>query len=577
MQFLPIKRVPRNVRIVACLPVLFGTPGTLKGQGTRLSEPDPGRWEQVIRRFEAWDSKSSFPPDAVLFVGSSSIRLWPTRESFPDRQVINRGFGGAHISDVNHFARRIVLPYRPRVIVFYAGDNDIAGGKSPQRVFDDYRAFVCMVHDAVPNARVLFLPIKPSPSRWSWWPQMREANSMIQAYSQEDDRLLFVDTATPMLGGDGRPRAELFLTDGLHLNAQGYELWTRVLAPAIEQASAPVRPAALRKGDTIAFVAPAGRLDRARMERARERLEAMGFTVKVPDNLYRTRGYLAGEDEARAAELMAAFRDPEVRAVFPGTGNYGTTRVLDRLDYESIRRNPKILIGFSDITGLHLAIQKRAGLVTFHSPNPMWGLGSEGNLSGFSAKYFWRALLGTDDLEAETAPHDEGYTFDLPIDVPQIKVLSPGTGRGRLTGGNLSLVAALMGTDYEIETEGRVLFLEDVGERPYRIDRCLSQLRLAGKLDHPAAVILGQFSKCEPKPDEESLTLEQVFEDYFGELGIPVITNFPAGHHKFNATLPLGAQVEVDADRSRVSVLENPVTLRTAQVHGLRPEVAWRE
>ena len=132
-----------------------------------------------------------------------------------------------------------------------------------------------------------------------------------------------------------------------------------------------IRPAALRPGDTIAFVAPAGGLDRDRMELARKRLEACGFQVKVPDDLFRRRGYLAGTDEARAGELMAAFRDPQVRAIFPGTGGYGATRILDRLDYEAIRSNPKILIGFSDITALHLAIQKKTGLITFHSPNPI--------------------------------------------------------------------------------------------------------------------------------------------------------------------------------------------------------------
>jgi muramoyltetrapeptide carboxypeptidase len=130
------------------------------------------------------------------------------------------------------------------------------------------------------------------------------------------------------------------------------------------------------------------------MALARERLIAMGFRVQVPENLYRARGYLAGTDAERAAELMAAFRDPDVNAIFPGTGNYGCTRMIDRLDYAEIRDNPKILIGFSDLTALHLAINKRAGLVTFHSPNPMWGLGSEGNLKPFSARYFWRALRG---------------------------------------------------------------------------------------------------------------------------------------------------------------------------------------
>ncbi|MCH7814807.1 MAG: LD-carboxypeptidase, partial [Planctomycetes bacterium] len=321
----------------------------------------------------------------------------------------------------------------------------------------------------------------------------------------------------------------------------------------------PVFPPGLAAGDTIAFVAPAGKLDRNRVELAKRRLEAMGFEVRVPEDLYRSRGYLAGQDEVRAAELMAAFRDPQVKAIFPGTGGYGTTRILDRLDYDLIRRNPKIFIGFSDITGLHLALQSKTGLVTFHSPNPMYGLGSKGNLRDFSAKYFWRALLLRENVGPDGRNLPRGYSYLIPAEAPQIEVITPGVGRGRLTGGNLSLIVALMGTEYEIQTAGRVLFLEDVGERPYRIDRYLSQMRLAGKLDELAGAILGQFTDCKSKEGKDSLSLEQVFQDYFADLGVPVIANFPAGHSRDNATLPLGVMVEVDANRGRVTVLENPV------------------
>jgi lysophospholipase L1-like esterase len=221
---------------ITCLPLLLGMSSTLTAQNPIPPQPDPSRYEDAIRSFEVWDSKNSVPESAVLFVGSSSIRLWTTHDCFPGLPVINRGFGGSHISDVNHFADRIVLPYKPKVIVFYAGDNDIAAGKSPQRVFDDYRRFVGLVHARLPKTRVIFIPIKPSLSRWSLWPQMNEANAMIRDFSEKDNRLYFVDTATPMLGRDGRPRAELFVEDGLHLNAGGYKLWTEVLAPIVDQA-----------------------------------------------------------------------------------------------------------------------------------------------------------------------------------------------------------------------------------------------------------------------------------------------------------------------------------------------------
>jgi len=326
----------------------------------------------------------------------------------------------------------------------------------------------------------------------------------------------------------------------------------------------PVFPPPLRPGDTIAVVAPASDLNRERVERAVGRLEAMGFRVKWASDIYRKRGYLAGTDERRADELMAAFRDPEVKAIFPGTGGYGTTRMIDRLDYETIRRHPKILHGFSDVTGLHLAIQKKTGLVTFHGPNLMYGLGSEGNLTSFSAEYLWRALLERNYFDSQGRPVSPGYSYTAPDDVTPMITISPGVARGRLIGGNLSLISPLIGSEFEIETQGRILFIEDVGEKPYRIDRYLSHLRLAGKLDDVAGVVLGIFRNCEPEDPEDSLSLEQVFRDYFEDLGVPVILNFPIGHFKYNATLPVGVLAELDADRRRLTLLENPVQLAPA-------------
>jgi hypothetical protein len=146
---------------------------------------DLARWEKTIRAFEDWDKKNSFPKDAVLFVGSSSIRQWPTRECFGQFDVINRGFGGSQISDVVYFAERIILPYKPKVIVFYAGDNDIAGGKTAERVFDDYRKFTNFVHKRLPRIKITFIGIKPSGSRWSFWNVMKDANKMIEDFSQK--------------------------------------------------------------------------------------------------------------------------------------------------------------------------------------------------------------------------------------------------------------------------------------------------------------------------------------------------------------------------------------------------------
>jgi lysophospholipase L1-like esterase len=165
----------------------------------------------------------------VLFVGSSSIRMWQTAECFPGLTVINRGFGGSHTSDVNHFAPRIVLKYAPRTIVFYAGDNDLADGKSPEQVAGDFEQFVDLVHAKLPDTEIIYLPVKPSLARWQLWPRMQKTNSLVQQFIDGSQRLTYIDTATPMLGADGRPRPELFLEDGLHMNAQGYQIWSDLL------------------------------------------------------------------------------------------------------------------------------------------------------------------------------------------------------------------------------------------------------------------------------------------------------------------------------------------------------------
>ena len=221
-------RVPRLIEITCvALAALLGAGATLAQEAAH--DPDPARFEAEIRAFEAWDRQNSFPKDSVLFVGSSSIRMWQTAESFPDLAVINRGFGGSHASDVNHFAPRIVLKYAPRTIVFYAGDNDLADGKSPQQVAADFERFVELVHAKLPDTEITYLPVKPSLARWKLWPQMQATNALVQAFIDGKERLAYVDTATPMLGADGRPRPELFLEDGLHMNAQGYQIWSDLL------------------------------------------------------------------------------------------------------------------------------------------------------------------------------------------------------------------------------------------------------------------------------------------------------------------------------------------------------------
>jgi hypothetical protein len=199
-----------------------------------VEDPDPLRFEEEINRFEEFDIKNSFPEDAILFVGSSSIRMWKTAEAFPEMPVINRGFGGSHFSDLMHYYDELVLPYAPSVVVLYEGDNDVASGKSNDQVFEDYLEFTDRLMSDFPDVRLVFVPIKPSGSRWDLWPQMKEANQRIKEHMSENDQFYYVDLASPILGSDGTPDDSLFLDDLLHLNEDGYAKWNTAIRPTLE-------------------------------------------------------------------------------------------------------------------------------------------------------------------------------------------------------------------------------------------------------------------------------------------------------------------------------------------------------
>lgn len=210
---------------------------------TRPATPDPQRFARDIDAFAAYDRRNTPPAGAVLFVGSSSIVGWNTREAFDPLPVINRGFGGSHVSDLNHYFDRVVRPYRPRTIVVYEGDNDIADGHSPEEFRDGVAAFVRRVRELDAEVPIVLLSIKPSESRWQHWPAMQAANALVQRLAEETPHVHFVDVATPLLGEDGRPRGELFQADRLHLSREGYAVWTRTLRPVLERVSAGPEPA----------------------------------------------------------------------------------------------------------------------------------------------------------------------------------------------------------------------------------------------------------------------------------------------------------------------------------------------
>jgi lysophospholipase L1-like esterase len=222
--------------------VLFAFVQTLVVSSLLAAQPGANndktdKWEKEIAAFEAHDAKNPPPKNAILFVGSSSIRLWNLKESFPDRRTINRGFGGSELADSVRYAKRIIIPHQPRMVVLYAGDNDIAGGRSPQQVFADYQDFVAVVHRALPKTKITYIAIKPSIQRWALIDKIREANRLIRKHiaEQKSDKLAFLDIEKPMLGPDGKPRADLLQKDGLHLSKQGYELWTRLLVPMVSE------------------------------------------------------------------------------------------------------------------------------------------------------------------------------------------------------------------------------------------------------------------------------------------------------------------------------------------------------
>lgn len=198
-----------------------------------IADPDPARFNDTIQGFVLHDTKNSFPENGILFVGSSSVRFWATAEAFPGKPIINRGFGGSHMSDLLHYYDQVVKPYGASKIFVYEGDNDIARGKSAEQVFEDFKAFFERAQADLPDTQILILAIKPSNSRWKLWPTMDATNKLIKDYTDKHTNLSFVDVATPLLDGNGKPK-DVFIADGLHLNSAGYELWREAVRPYLD-------------------------------------------------------------------------------------------------------------------------------------------------------------------------------------------------------------------------------------------------------------------------------------------------------------------------------------------------------
>ncbi len=309
-----------------------------------------------------------------------------------------------------------------------------------------------------------------------------------------------------------------------------------------------LKPKALRKGDIVAIVAPASPpASEEKLEKGIRYLEQNGYRVILGKNLHRKRGYLAGTDKERASDLNELFANKSVKAIFCARGGYGASRILSLLDYQLIRSNPKILVGYSDITALHLALFTKSGITSFSGP--MVSVEMSGELKGNAEEFFWRALTSVKPLKAVTSKKREW-----------IMAKTPRPTTGRLIGGNLSLVTALAGTPYFKPPERAILFFEEIDERPYRIDRMLRQLMLSSAFKTSRGVVLGNFSGCDPDPGKPSLTLRQVFEDTFQDYPSPVVSGIHAGHVKGSLTLPIGVNVRLNGTGGSVKFLESGVS-----------------
>ena len=297
-------------------------------------------------------------------------------------------------------------------------------------------------------------------------------------------------------------------------------------------------------GDTIGLIAPAAPEKFETIEKSIEFIINLGFKVKQGAHIYDKWGYLSGRDNDRAKDLMDMFTDTEVNMILCIRGSYGSMRLLPFIDFEAIKENPKIFAGFSDITVLLNALSQRSDLITFHSPMCS---------SDFTDEYTLKSFL--DAIMRSHSP----YIIKNP-DNFSIKSFSSEKVQGTLVGGNLSLICSLLGTPYEIDMENNILFIEEVNELPYRIDRMFTQLILSGKIQKCAGIILGQFTKCTLPHYERSLTTEEVIMDRILSLNKPTIINFMSGHSYPKLTLPIGSEIELDCEKALIKVL-NPVLI----------------
>lgn len=311
-----------------------------------------------------------------------------------------------------------------------------------------------------------------------------------------------------------------------------------------------IKPPLLRKGDLISIVSPASPpSDSSKIERAVQYFEKNGYRVTVGKSAYKVFGYLAGNDRDRAKDINLAFADKRVKAIVCARGGYGTPRLLDKIDYSVIQNNPKILVGYSDITALQLAIFKETGLITFSGP--MAAVEFSNGIDPVAEEAFFE-ILTTKVSAMKLKKSGDKWSH------PRFKGKS--IAKGRLLGGNLSLMTSILGTKYCPDYSGSILLIEEVAEEPYSIDRMLTQLRLAGILEKASGFVLGQFTDCQPEEtDKPHFTADQVIKNELLSADNVVVWNFPYGHIPQKVTLPIGANVVIDPFRRSLTIVENVV------------------
>ncbi|MBS4033394.1 MAG: LD-carboxypeptidase [Ignavibacterium sp.] len=313
-----------------------------------------------------------------------------------------------------------------------------------------------------------------------------------------------------------------------------------------------IKPKRLKTGDTIGLVAPGSYISELELKDSIKNLEELGFKVVYTEKILLQNGYFSGTDEQRAEDLINMFKRNEVAGIVCTRGGYGCARILPLLDYDIIEDNPKVLIGYSDITALHYGIFRKTGLITFHGPV------SISTFNEFSVNNFKNVLMNPSNeivFENSNSGEDEN-----PYGVVSI---AEGKKKGKLIGGNLSIAVSLIGTEFDVDYDDAIIYLEEVGEEPYRIDRMLTQMIQSEKFEDANGVAMGIFRKCEPKITDpsfsKSFSLMDVLQDRLGNLKVPVVYGMSFGHIKDKFTIPFGVEAELDSEKQTITLMESPV------------------